>query len=309
MVSAAATVYLSGMQKWLPLLLLTGALSAGVEDNAALFSKKAVAAANERLANVRKTTGKEILVLTVNNLGGKTIVEYTRNEGRIRQLNGIITVISKNPSKIEIMAGKKTAQVFRKEHRDALVAIFAKNLRKAPDDALNAAMQYITEIFTTAASAPMHRDTRPLANPVRRESSSFGWLKWVIIIGVIFLIIRLISYFMSSRNNANANAGVPGMPGQTSGFGGGGFFSSMIGGIFGAVAGNWIYDKMFGDNHDHSNYRQDSQNDSSDSDWRGDDKGDFDSGSGSGGDWGSNDSGGSSSDGGGSSGDSGGGDW
>jgi uncharacterized membrane protein YgcG len=297
------------MKKWLMLLLVTGSLSAAVEDNARLFSAKAITAANEQLGKVRASTGKEILILTLNDLGGKKIREVASNEGRMRQLNGVIVLISKNPRQLEVMAGRKTSLVFRKEHRDLVVDIFSKNLRTAPDQALANAVKVIVDSFNGASSAMIQPDGQrpPMGQrpPVaaHRESSSFGWVKWLIIIGVIFLIIRLISYFMS-RRNTDASAATPGVPGQ-SGFGGGGFFASLMGGIFGAVAGNWIYDKMFGDSHDHSNYNQDSYRDSS-QDWRNDDKGDFDSGSGSGGDWGSgsDDSSGGGGDSGGGGGDS-----
>ncbi len=305
-------VYLCAMKKWLSLLLISSALSAAVEDKAGLFSAKAITSANEQLNKVRMATGKEILILTVNDLGGKPIVELARTEGRARQLNGIILVISKKPAQIELMAGRKTSMVFRKQHRDTVVEILKKNLRKAPDEALAASVQYMAETFSSANSAMMQPDGRPPigqrpAVVTHRESSSFGWVKWLIIIGVVFLIIRLISYFMNRNAAANTAAPGAGMPGQ-GGFGGGGFFASLMGGIFGAVAGNWIYDKFFGDSHDHSNYNQDSYRDSN-QDWRNDDKGDFDSGSGSGGDWGSGDGGSSGDSGGGDSGGGGGDSW
>ena len=40
---------------------------------------------------------------------------------------------------------------------------------------------------------------------------------------------------------------MPGSGGMFGG-GGGGFFSSLLGGIGGAMAGNWLYDRFFGGN-------------------------------------------------------------
>ena len=132
----------------------------------------------------------------------------------------------------------------------------------------------------------------PPAAPATEPSSGGGWLKWVIIAVVVFGVIRLIG-FLLSRNQA---AGAPGSATPVPGAFGGGFMSSLLGGLFGAMAGHWLYDKFFSDHEDRSYHATDSRPDNND--WRGDDHGDL--GSGSGGDWGGDDS---------SGGDSGGGDW
>ena len=69
--------------------------------------------------------------------------------------------------------------------------------------------------------------------------------------------IRLIgSLFGGGRGAYGPGAGQPGMgpgygggPGYGAGYGGrggGGFFSSILGGIGGAMAGNWLYDQFSG---------------------------------------------------------------
>lgn len=287
------------MKYLLGMLMITGALSAAVEDGASLFSKAAVEAANKKLADVKTSTAKEILILTTNDLGGKSIRQYTRDEAMRRKLNGVIVVISTKPRMLEVTSGRKTSIIFTREKNQRVTDIFKANLRKNPDAALSEAVQFIYDVFKNANAAMIVPDSHTVQQPVQRRetSSSFGWLKWVFIGLFIFLIIRLIGYFM----NRNASAATPGAPGTTpGGFGGGGFFSSMLGGIFGAVAGNWIYDKFFSDHEDRSYHAHDTRYDNN-NDWRGDDNGDM--GSSSGGDWG--DSGGDS----GGSGDSGGGDW
>lgn len=288
------------MKQLFVVLLATGALSAAVEDGAALFSPKAVAAANKKLADVRQSTGKEILILTTNDLGGKRISEFTRNTAMTRKLNGMVVVISTQPRMLEIIPGRKTGMIFNRDKVQKTLDIFKKDLRKNPDGALADAVQFIYETFKNANSALIMPDSHTLQQPAanRSQSSSGGWLKWVIIIGVVLLIVRLIGYFMSRNANQGAAGATPGAPG---GFGGGGFFPSLMGGIFGAMAGHWIYDKFFSDHDDRSYHANDTRNDDT---WRGDDNGD--TGSGSGSDWG-NDGGGDSGGGGGDSG--GGGDW
>ncbi len=287
------------MKRLIVALLATGALSAAVEDGAALFSAAAVAKANKQLADVRQSTGKEVLFITTNDLGGKRISEYGRDIAMARKLNGMIIVISTQPRMLEIIPGRKTGMVFNRDKVQKTIEILKKDLRKNPNGALADSVQFIYETFKNANSALIIADSHTVQQGAvnRSESPSFGWFKWVIIIGVVLLIVRLIGYFM----NRNASPASPGTtPGATGGFGGGGFFPSLMGGIFGAMAGHWIYDKFFSDHEDRSYHANDSRSDDT---WRGDDNGDTTSGSGS--DWG-NDGGGDS----GGSGDSGGGgDW
>ena len=284
------------MKKLWIALLATGAISAAIEDGATLFSPKAVAAANKKLADVKQSTGKEILIITTNDLGGKRISEYARNTAMSRKLNGMVIVISTQPRMLEIVPGRKTGIIFNRDKVQKTLDILKKDLRKNPDGALADAVQLIYDTFRDANSALVVPDSHTVQQPAaqRQESSSGGWLKWVIIIGVVLLIVRLISYFMSRNANPGAAGATPGTPGT---FGGGGFFPSLMGGIFGAMAGHWIYDKFFSDHNDYSSHANDTRNDDT---WRGDDNGDM--GSGSGGDWGG--------DGGSGGGDSGGGgDW
>lgn len=284
------------MKKTIAALMLTGTLYAAVEDGATLFSAKAITSADKKLADIRQSTGKEIIILTTNDLGGKSISEFTRNTASTRKLNGMIVVISTKPRMLEVVPGRKTSMAFNREKVQKTLEIFKQNLRKNPDGALAEAVQFFYDTFKNASSALIVPDSHQA--PMRaRESSgsgSFGWLKWVFIIGGVLLIVRLISYFM----NRNANPATPGTPGAA-GFGGGGFFPSLMGGIFGAMAGSWLYDRFFSNHDDHSHRGDDSRSDNSD--WRNDDNGD--SGSGGSSDWGG---GGDSGSGGG---DSGGGDW
>src|SRR5262249_18407975 len=88
-------------------------------------------------------------------------------------------------------------------------------------------------------------------------AAPFNWLALVcpllIVIGVVWLVIGLVRAFTGM-----GRGGAPGAPGQGAvgpgygapgyggGGGGGGFFSGLMGGLFGAVAGNWIYHSFFG---------------------------------------------------------------
>lgn len=276
------------------MLLAAGSLSALVEDRAQLFSKAAAQTADKKLGEVKTSTGKEVLVLTTPDLGGQTISQFIRKEAMDRKLNGVIIVISVNPRQLEVVPGRKTALVFNRDKAQQTMKIFQQNLRKNPDKALGEAVQLIYETFKNAPAAMLVADSHQIqpAAPATEPSSGGGWLKWLIIAVVVFGVIRLIG-FLLSRNQA---AAAPGSATAAPGAFGGGFMSSLLGGLFGAMAGHWLYDKFFSDHEDRSYHATDSRPD--DNDWRGDDHGDL--GSGSGGDWGGDDS---------SGGDSGGGDW
>lgn len=296
-------LYTIPMRVFISLLLLTNTLFAAVEDRAQLFSPAAVARANKDLDKIKAATKKDILILTVVDTGSKPLKIFSHDEAVSRRLNGAIIVITKNPPQLEVIAGKKTSLVFNFEHRQKVVEILKQNLRKAPDAALASTVKYIGDLFRNANSvliqADEHRASAQQPNTrVANETSGGGWLKWIIVLLIGFGIFRLIGWFISSRANSAAAAGSS--PSTYTGMGGGGFLTSLMGGIFGAVAGNYIYDKFFGSSHHDSNYYRDdstnysNSNSNSSNDWRNDDNGDFDVNSGSGGDWGSDSGGGDS---------------
>jgi len=296
---ALELLYTITMRVLISLLVLTSTLFAAVEDRAQLFSPAAVARANKDLDKIKAKTKKEVLFLTVADTGGKSITNFTHDEAVARKLNGVIVVIAKNPPRLEVVAGKKTSLVFNFEHRQKVVEMLKLNLRKAPDATLASTVKFISDIFQNANSvliqADEHRASAERPNTrIANEASGGGWLKWIVVLLIGFGIFRLIGWFISSRAQNAAPAGALPTP-YTGMGGGGGFLTSLMGGIFGAVAGNYIYDKFFGSSHHDSNYyRDDATNNASpnsSSDWRSDDNGDFDSNSGSGGDWGGGDSG------------------
>jgi len=92
------------------------------------------------------------------------------------------------------------------------------------------------------------------------------------------------------------------MPGG-SGYGGGGFFSSLLGGLFGAAAGMWLYNNLFGGSYWDSSQAfggETPPTDAGTSDYDGDGSGDFDTNDSvdTGGDFGGDDFGGGDFDGG-----------
>jgi uncharacterized protein len=86
-------------------------------------------------------------------------------------------------------------------------------------------------------------------------------LGWIVLAAIVFLGFWLVMTIFRAIGRGLGGGGPagPGGPGGY-GYGGGGrgFFSSMLGGIFGAAAGTWLYDSFRGGGH--SNAWGDSQN-------------------------------------------------
>jgi uncharacterized protein len=130
-----------------------------------------------------------------------------------------------------------------------------------------------------------------------------GWLGWIILGVVALLAFRLIGALISGLFGGRGSGGYgPGGYGPGGyGVGGGGMFGSLMTGLFGAFAGNWLYDSFFGHGHhgmsstafggeDHSH--SSGFNDGAGEDFQGS-GGDFDTGdhSSGGGDFGGSDGG------------------
>ncbi|HYR57464.1 MAG TPA: hypothetical protein VEO95_02495, partial [Chthoniobacteraceae bacterium] len=126
----------------------------------------------------------------------------------------------------------------------ALVSAMLARLRaKQYDDALLDAVNFVSSTMRAHAGAAVHTGFTQ-TNQVRRASQpSWGGIVPILIgLAVVWIVISIV------RALFRGSGGYSGGPGMSpmGGGGGGGFLSSMIGGIFGAAAGNWMYDRFFG---------------------------------------------------------------
>ncbi|MFO0824147.1 MAG: hypothetical protein U0792_13715 [Gemmataceae bacterium] len=167
---------------------------------------------------------------------------------------GVYILICRSPGYVQVIADKTTrdrgfSDANEKQLRDKLLGSFraAKVAKdegkpeadqfKLRDEGLSEAIGFIiSDLKDTTVSAST--TSTPHAKP-RGEMGIGGWicLGLCVLLGV-WLVIGVI--------RALTGAGGGGGGYGPGGGGGGGFGSSLLGGLFGAMAGMWIYNSMFG---------------------------------------------------------------
>jgi hypothetical protein len=253
----------------------------GVIDEGKFFSAKAIEEANKEIGKITRDYGKDLLIDTVSGVPAEQEVKY-KELGKQKFFNawaeqrasgagvrGIYILLSQQPGHLQIEVDKATRQkAFTAEDRNRLVQKMLPLLKqKKNDEALRAAVD-------TVASTIQRNGGRQaaaggaVAKPRDREGShstsgllkghAKGWngsiLRWLLIGGGVLLAVWVVSRLFRARQGSAAGPGeAGGMPspggafnaGGVGGGGGGGFLTSVLGGVFGAAAGSWLYDSVF----------------------------------------------------------------
>jgi uncharacterized protein len=300
------------------------AAAGAVLDNGGFFSEQAKSDASKVIGEMGRTMHEDLVVETFKeipadvkgsvNLQDKAAVSHLFEQWASKQfkqerVNGVYVLIVKEPAHLQVNVGNNTQrQAFTLTDRDALSSLMRAKLHAHQnDEALRDGANFVFATMKSHSNLRAHTGSAPAvvpSNPVQQSGGSGGWLIPAIVIGVVvWLVIGLFRALSGRMSGGSAMGQAPG------GGGGGGFLSSLVGGMFGAAAGMWMYDQFFS-NHGNSAFGSD-RNDQSggDSGFSGQDTdssssgGDFgsdsDSGSDSGGDFGGGDSGGGDSGGGG----------
>lgn len=310
--------------------LTAGHLMAGeIRDTAQIFLPATVTDVTARLRSVREKTGLEVTVetfakppadrlariqtATSSSAKDKVYTEWLIERAQTLQAKGVFVLISQNPGHLQVWFDRQTqARGATKADRDRLRVALLDSFRKREFDAGLTALTGEVETLSTSlkpASAvktmiaehkapPRNGDVAPAGNrfaPQRNQAAGgagMGSIFWWIVGGVVLLVVfsfigRLI------RGITGGGGGYGQQPGY--GGGGGGFMGNMMGGLFGAVAGNWIYNSFFGGHHGNTFGGTDHTSSMGGNDFGGGGGGDFGGGDfGGGGDWGGGDFGGDS---------------
>ena len=237
------------------------AIHAEVIDTAGMFSATAIESANKKIDEVKAKTGKVLVFETIDTLNGKDPKELSIENARAKKVNGVYVMIAKKEKKIEIRTGSNTRKLFGNTEARQFKEKIASGFKAGNFDmGLTNSVDYYYSVFSSADTNKAVVPPTPVTKqPVHRASSAasggFSVLKILFILLVVFIIFRVISALFSrgSSQGPGYGGGGYGNSGYNSG-GGMGFMGSFLTGMFGAMAGSWMYDKFFDDNSSSGTY-------------------------------------------------------
>jgi uncharacterized protein len=281
--AARWTVVSALVAGWLLLPSTAQAINPQVRDGGKFFKPDTVKKADEQIKHIEERYKKDVVVETFGEIPEDVYKQFDYKADRVAfyrawrndmakraGVNGLIVLIVKdqyNGGKTHIetaVGGETLKKAFSPADEEKLSDILAKNFATDPDGRLLDALQFIDKQmaahFKTAGPAnnpgvvaqqPAPRDSGEGSTTRHHDNTGPNILGWIcvglFVIVVVWLIIGLIRAFTRPAVPYGGGPGYGG-PGYVGGGygGGGGFFSGLMGGLFGAVAGNWLYHNVFG---------------------------------------------------------------
>jgi uncharacterized protein len=250
------------------------AANAVVRDQAGFFSESAESAASRVISEIQTTLKRDMVVETFRDIPAevrrgvdlqdkaavnKLFETWSVDRARELGVQGVYVLLTREPAHLQVAVGNQTQrQAFTMADRNALANRMLEQLRaKKYDDALIAGVGFVRDTLT-AHAAPSTKTKSPSTTSttsttstpfthapvgVPSEAPSRGGSIWsmllpILLIGVVVLVVIRILGRLFGRGGAG---------GMQPGFGGGGgFLRSMLGGIFGAAAGMWLFNQFSG---------------------------------------------------------------
>lgn len=233
-----------------------------IEDNAGLFSEGAREEAKAKLARLQASVNREVHIQTYRELpesqskaleaakGDKTKVQGVWEgwaSDHLRGERGLVVLINWEPGKVMVKADKAVtnagySNASAGELRERLIKSLGEakknnnevDRKKLLDEALAGAVSLI------ATTLPLERGRAGAPAHLGGENDN-GILGYVCLglagLMLVWLVVGLFRGAMAGPSMSPAMGG------------GGGFFSSLLGGMFGAAAGMWMYNSFFGSNN------------------------------------------------------------
>lgn len=246
-----------------------------VRDNAKLFTAEGIKAAKDAFAAHSYESVTHVSVVTVNELPGKRkeefgkikdpsdrkrfFSEWARDEAKAEGANGIFVLISVNPSHIHVSASEQMranrhfseAKVNRMA--ELLITAFkesrtlsGESANQGHDVGLAKAVEYAGEQLKGTSAVSTTASHSPAKTRAEKGGAGTNLFGWICLIGVVLLGVWLVVGVIRALTGMGGGGGGGYGPGGGYGGGGGGFMSSLMGGMFGTMAGMWMYNSMFG---------------------------------------------------------------
>jgi uncharacterized protein len=211
---------------------------------------------------------------------------WLRERAQALKVDGIYILITRDPAHLQVGIGSQTARLgFTRQDRDKVRDVLVDRFKKKEyDQGLNDAVSMISNRFAEItrgriAAAPARGGGASGGaggggGPAKSSNpAGLSWFSWLIIgiIGLLIMrfILRSFQRMAYGGPRPPYGPGGPGAPGPgasgggygggypppggggggyppPSGGGGGGFFTSLLGGLFGGAAGNWLGSKFGG---------------------------------------------------------------
>ena len=121
--------------------------SAGVKDGAKLFSEATTDSANQSIEAIRKVSGWQLRIETIETLAGKNIQDETIARGKAADVRGLFVLIAKKEGKIYSQPSERARHAFTKEKVDAIVNTFTSDFKARKfDQGLTDAVEQVRQI-------------------------------------------------------------------------------------------------------------------------------------------------------------------
>jgi uncharacterized protein len=229
--------------------------------------------ADKKIDEIKRDYKRDLLIETFSKIPDAHKAEYkdgekkrffrTWAENRYKDQNvaGIYVLICTNPKSLYVLAGKETQKkAFTPKNEDALSEQLLADLKASkPDKALLDGVNYVGQTLEHNIGKGSRSSSAAPTNPVSQHkgdspmSGIWGWicigLVVLLAVWLLFGVIRALTGGGGGRSYGPGpgpgGGGYGGGYGGGGGGGGGGFLSSLVGGMFGAAAGMWMYDSFF----------------------------------------------------------------
>lgn len=244
-------------------------------DEAAMFSQSAIQDARQNLDKANVKSRLPITIQTRKSADGQAPDKLAISLAKMNAGDGLYLLILKDDRKIEMLWSGLYKSRITNADRDQVRKSISDEFKKSDYDAgLKQGIERLVSIadrFPIGEAPPAKikpqpgtrlTNTAPQAPLPRNQGGSSIMTLLLLGLGIVILVSVLRSVF--AGRSFGGGGGGPGMgrgpgyggggggygggPGYGGG-GGGGFFSGMLGGLGGAVLGNWAYDKLSGHGH------------------------------------------------------------